>query len=164
MRTVFWVVLVLVAGCKSGSSTPEPVQKPANAALAARLEAFGKDDSKANLDACLNALRTANLFVAVKPNPSGAGGQAAIKVDEKKLQVLYAFLDEGPATVFWQGVEGLVIQKAAASSLLEVATFEQADLIVIDPHQPDRSLVIPRDNYAPIAAAWGTTLDSGTLH
>lgn len=162
MRTLIWVLLAL-AGCKPAPKAPEAPMPVVNAALAAKLEAFGKDESQPNLEACLNTLRGANLFVAVKPG--GGGGRVAIKVDSERHQVLYAFLEERPATTWWQGVDGVAIQRAAATSILDVATFEQADVLIIEPHLPDRSLVIPRENFAPIAKAWGTPgADSGTLH
>ena len=159
MRSLFWVLLVLV-GCKPAHKESD---RPANLILGLKLERFGRDGSKENLEAALNALRTSNLFIAVKPNPNGGGGQAAIRVEPKQGQVLYAFLEEPPAATWWGPVEGLVIQQTAAPRILELAAFEQADELIIDPQLPDRSLVIPRDNYAPITKAWANA-GSGTLH
>ena len=163
MRTLICVLLVL-AGCKQAPKEPEAPL--VNTALAAKLDAFGKDESSQNLEAVLNTLRTANLFIGVKPNANGTGGQAALHVDPKQGQVLYAFLEAPAARTWWSSVDGVVIQQTAAPRVLEVAQFEQADRIVLEPQLPDRSLVVPRDNYAPIIKAWASVgaVDSGTLH
>jgi len=148
MRSLLWVLLI-VAGCKPASAPPE-----VNGALAAKLEAFGHDES--NLEACLNLMRTANLFIGVKPNPNGSGGQAAIKVDPTRGQVLYAFLEAPAATTWWAEVEGVSIQPTPAATILDLAMSEQADLLIIEPQRSSRTMLIPRENFAPIAKAWGT--------
>lgn len=151
MRTLIWVLLVLAA-CKQA---PKEVDGPSlllNTELATKLDAFGRQESKENLEACLNTLRISTLFVGVKPGES----KAAITADKEGAHVIYAFLEPEAASLWWRGVDGVASQAAAATSILDVAIFDKADIVIIDPQLPDRSLVIPRDNFMPIARAWKT--------